>query len=74
MSDRLNETETENEPIAELLDEPRLVVEPGVAARVAAVAAPVPQAPAPAPVAAQPAPQRGEISSSAAAVLPSRRR
>ena len=41
MSDRLNETETENEPIAELLDEPRLVVEPGVAARVAAVAAPV---------------------------------
>ncbi len=38
-----------------------------------AVAAPVPP-PAVAPVVAQPAPQRGEVSSSAAAVLPSRRR
>ena len=37
-------------------------------------AAPAPQAPVAAPVAAQPAPQRGEVSSSAAAVLPSRRR
>ena len=39
-----------------------------------AAAAPAPQAPVAAPVAAQPAPQRGEVSSSAAAVLPSRRR